>query len=84
MYAATAQSCRSEKHVAGAVMAGVERPRIATLQVPHAVAEIGNRRFEEQVDMVGHQAERQAFPTPAEHGSPEHPKVDLPIGFVPE
>src|SRR3954470_11050731 len=62
----------------------VERLRVASLEAPHAEPEGRHRRLDDEVEVVRHQAMRQANPSVAFRGSRQLAKEERPVAIVVE
>jgi hypothetical protein len=70
------------EHVVAATVAVIERPRVLAVEVAHAVGEIGQRRFDDEVVVISHQAAGVQRPAIAVHDPAQDANERVPVGVV--
>jgi hypothetical protein len=68
--------------VVAATVSVIERPRVLAVEVAHAVGEIRQRRFDDQVVVVAHQATGVQLPLIAAHDPAQDANERVPVGVV--
>jgi hypothetical protein len=63
-------------------MSMVERPRVLAVEVAHAVGEIRQRRFDDEVVVIAHQALGVQLPAVAVHDLVQDANEGVPVGVV--
>jgi hypothetical protein len=68
--------------VVAATVSVIERPRVLAVEVAHAVGEIRQRRFDDEVVVISHQAAGVQLPAIAAHDPAQDANERVPVGVV--